>query len=424
MAILSSCQRREHRNDHSHAQSIGVQDAAIVALKRLVLAGAGHAHAQVLLDLIQQPLAGVKAEAEVEVVLVSPWTLAPYSGRIPAWLAGDYSWSACCIDFSSLCARAGVRLLLGEITAIDPQHCQLQLADGTDLSYDWLSLNIGSTLTPPEDDAVQVVPMRPLAALETRWQAVLERVKDLQAAASAETASDHRFSVVIIGGGAAGIESTLAAHHRLTTLAPQLQFAFTLATRGTALTSGLAPAAGAALLRHLQTRNIVVRTSFAARGFAHGLVVADDDTTLAADVVLWATGAQAFGWPAAGGLASDARGFVRIDAHLRSLSHPNVFASGDCASWDDGLPKAGVYAVRMGPVLSANLRAAIGGVAVSDYAPQRRYLVLVGTGDHHAVASWGPFGWQGDWVYRWKQAIDQKFLDRFAAAVTASQNSN
>ena len=298
------------------------------------------------------------------------------------------------------------------------------MADGTCLDYDWLSLNIGSTLTPPKHDAVQVVPMRPLATLETSWQALLDRVNRLQTAVSAKAAASNRFDVVIIGGGAAGIETTLAAYQRLTTLAPQVQFSFTLATRGTALTSGLAATSGTALLRHLQARNIVVRTGFAAHSLAPGLVIADDDTTLTADAVLWATGAQAFGWPAEGGLATDARSFVRIDPHLRSLSHPNVFASGDCASWDNGLPKAGVYAVRMGPVLSANLRAVISGVAVKNYTPQRRYLVLVGTGDHHAVASWGLFGWQGDWVYRWKQSIDQKFLDRFTAVVTASQNAN
>jgi pyridine nucleotide-disulfide oxidoreductase family protein len=382
----------------------------MATLKRLVLAGAGHAHAQVLLDLIRQPLAAV--DAVVEVVLVSPCTLAPYSGRLPAWLAGDYAWQACCIDFSSLCQRAGVRLVVGEITTIDPEQRRLRLADGSDLDYDWLSLNIGSTLTPPDDDTLQMVPMRPLAALQSRWQAVLERVEQLQARAGCDTASTS-FNLVVVGGGAAGIESMLAAHQQLTTLAPDVRFIFTLATRGPTLTSGLARAAGTALLKHLKKRHIEVRHGFAACGVAHGAVVAADGSELPADVVLWATGAQAFAWPGIGGLATDASGFVRVDAGLRSMSHPNILATGDCASWVAPLPKAGVYAVHMGPVLVANLRAAVAAAEPHVYQPQRRYLVLIGTGDHHAVASWGPFGWQGDWVYSWKQAIDQRFLDRF-----------
>ena len=49
-------------------------------MKRLVLVGAGHAHAQVLKDWIAAPL------REVELVLVSPSALAPYSGMVPGWL--------------------------------------------------------------------------------------------------------------------------------------------------------------------------------------------------------------------------------------------------------------------------------------------------------------------------------------------------
>jgi NADH dehydrogenase FAD-containing subunit len=227
-------------------------------------------------------------------------------------------------------------------------------------------------------------------------------------------AAAPQFNLVVVGGGAAGIESMLAVQHRLSTLAPRLPMRFTLATQGAALTSGLAPAAGAALRQHLDQRGITVCTGFAASHFTHTAVVAENGASLSADVVLWATGAQAFSWPGAGGLATDARGFVRVDAQLRSLLHPTVFASGDCASWEEPLPKAGVYAVRMGPVLTANLRATVAATAPQEYAPQRRYLVLGGTGIHHAVASWGRFGWQGAWVYCWKQKIDRRFLARFA----------
>ena len=371
-------------------------------MTRLVLAGAGHAHAQVLLDLIRAPLTGV------EVVLVSPSTLAPYSGMVPAWLAGDYSWEECCIDFSSLCVRANARFVVGEIIAIDADHRKLRLADGMQLDYDWLSLNIGSTLTPPECDTVQVMPMRPLSALQSRWQTVLDGVSHLSVGVPC--------NVVVVGGGAAGIETMLAAHHRLRTLSPHADFTFTLATQGAALSSGLSPTASADLQRHLKQRAIRVKTGFAATHCDGSAVVAADGSTIAADIVLWATGAQAFSWPREGGIATDGRGFVRVDAQLRSVSHPTVFASGDCASWSEPLPKAGVYAVRMGPVLTVNLRVAIDAGTRQNYAPQRRYLVLVGTGDRYAVASWGPFGWQGAWVYRWKHWIDRRFLARFAVA--------
>ena len=46
-------------------------------MKRLVLAGAGHAHALVLRAWALQPMPGV------EVVVISPEPLAPYSGTLP-----------------------------------------------------------------------------------------------------------------------------------------------------------------------------------------------------------------------------------------------------------------------------------------------------------------------------------------------------
>ena len=224
------------------------------------------------------------------------------------------------------------------------------------------------------------------------------------------------YRVLMVGGGAAGIESVLSAHHRLTTLAPGIRFDFTLATQGQVLLPGLSARAGSLLRAALQQRNIAVRTGFSVNQINAVGAIAGDGQLIVADAILWATGAKAFAWPRDSGLATDARGFIRIDSMLRSISHPQVFATGDCASWETVLPKAGVYAVRMGPVLAQNLRAVIAGSAgtpLQPYAPQRRYLVLIGTGGRRAVASWGPFGWQGAWVHAWKRAIDRRFLAQY-----------
>jgi NADH dehydrogenase FAD-containing subunit len=157
-------------------------------------------------------------------------------------------------------------------------------------------------------------------------------------------------------------------------------------------------------------RGIQIVRNFVALRIEDHAVIAEDGRALSADCVFWATAAQAHRWPRASALLTDDAGFVKINRALRSISHPNVFAVGDCASWHKPLPKAGVYAVRMGPVLAHNLRAAIAGKDLLSYRPQRRFLTLIGTGDENAVASWGVFGVEGKWVWRWKQSIDQRFL--------------
>jgi NADH dehydrogenase FAD-containing subunit len=75
--------------------------------------------------------------------------------------------------------------------------------------------------------------------------------------------------------------------------------------------------------------------------------------------------------------------------------------------------KAGVFAVRAGPALAANLRAAVAGGELQPHVNQARYLALVSTGNRHAVAVWNGWSWEGDWVWAWKDRIDRAFVARY-----------
>ncbi len=369
-------------------------------MKQLLLVGAGHAHAQVLQGWARAPLPGVA------LTVVSPQALAPYSGMVPGWLAGHYRFDEIVIDFEALARAAGARWVAGELHALDTAAQTLRLAGGERLPYTLLSLNVGSTLRPPPLAGARVLSLRPLSALRPAWEALL---REWQAA-------DTRLPlhVAAVGGGAAGVESVLAVVAQLRRLRPDRAVSGALYSRGPQLLPGLAAMARRAAERAL-----------AAAGVALKLGVAGDAQTLAgAGLVLWATGAQAHDWQRdaarRGGLAASDDGFVRIDAQLRSISHPTVFVVGDGAHWSqdgDGaaLPKAGVYAVRQGPVLLHNLRAALGGGTLQAYVPQRRFLALLATGDGRAIAARGPFGAHGRWAWRWKDRIDRGFVDRFRA---------
>jgi NADH dehydrogenase FAD-containing subunit len=142
--------------------------------------------------------------------------------------------------------------------------------------------------------------------------------------------------------------------------------------------------------------------------FSHG-------TALGFDACLIVTGAAAARWPSDSGLAVDERGFVRVGPTLQSLSHSHVFAAGDVAAYQDARPKSGVYAVRAGPVLAQNLRAACNGAPLRPRTPQRRALYLISTGRRHTLASWGRWSLDGHWVWRWKDLIDRRFVSQFTA---------
>jgi pyridine nucleotide-disulfide oxidoreductase family protein len=364
-------------------------------VKQLLLVGAGHAHAQVLQGWAQAPLPGVA------LTVLSPQALAPYSGMVPGWLAGQYRYDEIVVDFQALARAAGARWVAGELQSLDAAAQRVQLADGERLPYTLLSLNVGSTLRPPLLAGARVLSLRPLSALRPAWEAVLQEWQ----------AADTRapLHVAAVGGGAAGVESVLAVVAHLRRLRPDRRVSGALFSRGAELLPGIAAPARRAAARALAAAGITLR-----------LGLAGDATTLAgAGLVLWATGAQAHDWQRdasrRGGLAASDEGYIHVDAQLRSSSHPGVFAVGDGANWAPGpaLPKAGVYAVRQGPVLLHNLRAALNGSALQAYVPQRRFLVLLSTADGRAIASRGPLGAHGRWAWRWKDHIDRGFIGRF-----------
>jgi selenide,water dikinase len=225
----------------------------------------------------------------------------------------------------------------------------------------------------------------------------------------------RRFDVAIVGAGAAGVELAFAVQRRAVTdgwshLRVVLVGADPLPLDG-------APASVrrrvAALLAQ---RGIGWTGSRRASEVQAARLRFDDGDALPFDACLIATGASAPAWPAASGLATDERGFVRVGPTLQSVSHPHVLAAGDVAAYHDARPKSGVFAVRAGPVLADNIRALCEGRTPRRWTPQPRALYLISTGDRHALASWGRWSWSGRWVWRWKDRIDRQFMRRFGTA--------
>lgn len=363
-------------------------------MKRLVLAGGGHAHVEVLRRF------GVERPADAELVLVSPHAGTPYSGMLPGLVAGHYTRDECHIDLAPLARQAGARFVRTSVIGLDARGRCLALADGTRIDYDLLSLDTGSV---PPVAAVEGAREHGIAVKPV--DRFLDACNRLDAAARAGA-----MTIAVVGGGAGGVELLLSLRHRLGASGAAR---FTLVTRGELL-SDHAPSVRRRLRRWLDHGAVQVVTG---RGVvavdADGLVL-DDGSRIPAGWVVWVTGAVGPAWLDGSGLALDDRGFVLVDETLRAVSDPRVFAAGDVASMRDApRPKAGVYAVRQGPGLADNLARALGGGSPRTLQLQRRALALIGTGGRHAIASWGPFAWEGRWVWRWKEAIDRKFMERY-----------
>ncbi len=362
----------------------------------LVLIGGGHAHVHVLKRFGEAPVAGAR------VTLIGRDVRTPYSGMIPGFIAGRYDFDDCHIDLARLCAKGGIRLVHAEATGVDCAGRRVLLKDQPPVPYDLLSIDIGSApnVAPIPGAEQWAIPVKPIAELGRRWLAF-----------TARTASWlGPLKIVVIGGGAGGIELSLAIDHRLRSLAMGAELQLTLATKDEIL-MGQAPAAQRRLRAILQRRGIRLLEHTAVRRLECGSVQLADGQWQEADAVFVVTEASAAAWFADTGLPLDENGFLAVDATLRSAGDERIFAAGDCATvLDHRRPKAGVFAVRQGPPLAENLRRALGGEPPQPFVPQRHYLSIIGTGDGSAVATRGPFAIEGRWVWWWKDHIDRRWM--------------
>ena len=373
-------------------------------MKRLLLLGGGHAHVKVLADLAQRPLAGWAVQ------LVSPYRRQIYSGMLPGWIAGHYRLDDCALSLDRLSRAAGVDFHETAGTALDPVANTVTCADGRTLAFDRLSIDTGPmpALASLPGSAAHALPIRPIEGFVAAWPALAARI-------AAAAASASRFDLTVLGAGAAGVELAFAIRQ-------QAVVAGWSTLRLTLVGSDEWPMAGAPQRLRRQIATLMRQRSIAWQGDRQAVQVDagelrfEQGAALAFDACLVVTGAAAPAWPRASGLATDAQGFIRVGATLQSLSHPHILAAGDVAAYAEPRPKSGVYAVKAGPVLAHNLRALCEGRAAQPWAPQRRALYLISTGDRHALASWGPFAWSGDWVWRWKDHIDRGFMRRFGGA--------
>jgi selenide, water dikinase len=370
-------------------------------VRQLLLAGCGHAHLFVLESLARDPLPGVRA------VLVSSADEYFYSGMIPGVVAGRYPPEDARFLPPRLAERAGAEWVRDTVIAVDAHGGRARLRSGGTLPFDLVSFDIGSRLAGDQlpgvrEHAVPVKPMRD--ALD-----MLRRAEE-----AVRGAREHAVRFVITGGGAAGVELAFCLHARF---APRLRdrLDVTVLHGGRTLLPEHREATRERARRLLRRRGMRVRCSATVVACTAEYALLETGERVPYDLLIWATGPRAPAELADSGLTCDERGYLRVAPTLRSPTHPNVFGAGDCVSIDGypWVPKAGVYAVREGPVLAENLRNALAGRPLTRYTPQRHWLSLMNLGDGRALLSYRGRSTHGRLAWWLKDRIDRRFMRRF-----------
>jgi selenide,water dikinase len=350
----------------------------------IVLLGAGHAHVEVLRRFAMRPEPGVR------LTLIGREPETPYTGMLPGLIRSEYTHHEAHIDLAPLAAMASARLILAEATAFDPDGRTVTVTGRPDIPFDLLSVDVGGTPAAPAGAGIAVKPIG----------GFLDRLHRLEA----ELPDGAR--IAIVGGGPGGVELALALAVRF---AGQLRLVLICATAEPIAT---APGAARRAVRQaLVDAGVELVCGVTATALAAGRLLLSDGSYIEVASALWATGVEGPAFLAASGLACDRSGCIRITRELRSVSHRHIFAAGDCASLDDDpRPKAGVWAVRAGAPLAANLRRAATGKALRPWRPQRNALVILGLGHGRAVAWRNGIAVQGRKVWWLKDRIDRRWM--------------
>ena len=351
---------------------------SLVSGQHLVLLGGGHAHLEVVRRFQNRP--------EGKITMISPQPASAYSGRLPAVVAGRLDSSQLWLPLQKLCLRAGIEYCQDSVESLHLEEKSVLCHSGRSVPFDLLSINVGSQ---PPGIFPGALPVRPLAPFLHQLEGLLSRC----------VGGD----LAVVGGGAGGVELVLALRQRL--LQERRKCRLHLVTVGSSLLSG-----------HCQMAQSLCQTAVEQRGveihFGRWMSQPCQDFS----ALIWATGASAYPWLAQSGLATDADGFVSVHSNLQSLSHPWVFAAGDAASLQPSpCAKAGVFAVRQGPVLAQNLARRLEGKAARSCLPSyRRYLSLISYADGVALGSWGSLAAQGRPLHYLKDWIDERWMRRHA----------
>jgi selenide, water dikinase len=375
-----------------------------LAANDVVLLGIGHTNAHVLRMWRMAPLKGTR------LTCVSNEAVAAYSGMLPGVLAGQYPPERMEIDLVRLTAAAGARLIIDDVTSLDPARQALLFDRRAPVHFDVLSVGIGSV---PGWGGVQAVDGRRIVPIKP-MQTFLSRLEERLQAAAAERRREA-VRILVVGGGADGVEVTLCLPPYLRrVLGADVRFELRLVTADEQLLSGELPRTTRRIERLLGARGVQARTRSPVVQVSDRSVTLADGKPLEADVILWATGAAAPPVLARLNLPTDGRGFLLTDETLRTTTGAPVFAVGDTGTIAGApTPKAGVYAVRQGPVVWTNIQRTLSGAPLRRYTPQRGFLKLLNTGDGSAIAEWRGATFEGAWCWRLKDFIDRRFIRKY-----------
>ena len=365
-----------------------------IVKKDLVLVGAGHSHTEVIKYLGKLNLSGLR------ITLISKSHYCTYSGMVPGFIEGQYSWSEINIDIVKLSFRNNVRLILNEVVKISGKNKKVYLKNNSFIEFDFLSINIGIESNKNNVDGAKdyAYALKPISEIENTINSI---------------ALTKQNKIAIVGAGAAGVEVSLALNAKFQRL--KIKKKIILISKNNTIMKNYPIAVAKKLEKAISNKDINIMYNSNVTKILKSSLVINNTKKIKDCCSVLATNGIAPYLVKISDLALSKNGFISVKKTLQTMNFNNIFASGDIADVEDlGLVKAGVFAVRQADILKKNLKNTFLQNKLIKYYPQKSYLSLIGITDSSAVLHKYFIVVKGKIFWIIKKYIDKKFIEKYS----------
>lgn len=380
------------------------------ATKRdVIIVGGGHAS----IPLIKRAKRWI--DQGISVTLITSSQHLYYSGMVPEYLGGVYEQEQVRIDLQALCLANDVEFRKSTVVSLDPEHRRLTTEKGKTYVCRLAVFDIGSR-NPNLPGMENISPSKPLHKIESLATFTENHLLD--------SAESKRKNLVIVGGGAAGVEIALNISARVKSQQRHTSLSITVVEEQERILARFPESASTYVSDWLQKRGVDLRIQRKTTRVEKDQLILDDDHTLPYDFGLWATGPAGQPLFEEAGLDCDDQQFLWIEDTLQHATYPWMFAAGDCIrirQYSD-LEKLGVHAVKQGKVLAENVDLAVQKMIDGDlpesatlhsFKPYPIAPVIISTGGKRAIWMTPRFWVTYKSILRLKHWIDYRWIERY-----------
>ena len=301
---------------------------------------------------------------------------------------------------------------MAEVRSVFPEQNILQTSIGK-VRYDYLVLAAGTTTNFFGNKNVEenAIPMKNVSEAMGLRNALLENFERALTCAS-ETERQELLNVVIVGGGATGVEVAGALsemkNHVLPKDYPDMPSSLMniyLIEAGTRLLPAMSEQTSQHVLNYLRKMGVNVLLNKMVTDYDHHRVILKDGSQIATRTFIWVSGVAAEKITNLDGehLGRGAR--IIVDEHNRVKGFDNIFSIGDqCIMpegdphYPGGHPHLAQVAIQQGKLLARNLKALEKGKSLKSFR-YRNLGAMATVGRNRAVAEFSTMKMAGFWAW-------------------------